>query len=98
MTIPSLIPSSTQLLQPFPRCLFLLEASERADCLVERLLSPGEFFGSLVDAVLDRSPAFDPCEQFLHDLGNGVLGDLSADRHSLRTVADRRAAVEGPAA
>src|SRR5262245_53972150 len=98
MAIPRLIPSLPQLAQPLPRSLFVLQAREGADRLVERLLGAGEILGGVGRSALDGSPALDPCDGFLHGLDDGLLRDRRADRGSLRAVPDRRAAVEAPAA
>src|SRR5690242_4741918 len=98
MAIASLIPSLPQFSQPIPRSLLVLETGEGADRLVECVLRSGERFGSVVRSALDRGAAFDSGDELLDCLDHGLLGKLGADRDSARTVADRRAAVERPAA
>jgi hypothetical protein len=98
MTIPCLIPRNPQLLQTFLCSLLLLESGKYANSFVERVLPLGEYLGSFVDAALDGGATLDPSEKFPHGPGDSVFGNFCADCHSLRTVADRRAAVEGEAA
>src|SRR5262245_12336644 len=94
MAISGLIPRGAKLLEPFSRGLLVLEARERADCAVERFLSPGELVGGVPDSVLDRGASLHPGEQFLH-LGHDLrLRSVGADRDPLRAVTDRRAPVE----